>query len=115
MVNQMLGISSLKEHRGGKFLFHQSPVSSHESRTLFFAIALLRYFVASSSHSKSSSHAESSRRNSLLSSAPCPPACLAPLGSRPRRLPANTPKSAHTPANGPSSPSADRGRTRGPR
>src|SRR6267143_4302992 len=108
-------VSSLKEHRKGKFLFHQSRVTSHESRILFFAIALLRYFVASSPHSRSSSHAESPRRNSPLSSAPCPPACPARPGSRPSRLPANTPKLARTPANGPSSPSGDQGRTRGPR
>src|SRR5712692_2411627 len=74
--------------------------------------SLPRCFAASSSHLRSFSHAESSRRNSPRSSGPYPPAYLALPGSRPPRRPANTPKSARTPSSGPSSPSADRGHSR---
>src|SRR5712664_3535830 len=91
------------------------PDTSHQPLLLLFSTSLLHYFVASSFHSRSSSLAESSRRNSQQSSAPYPPECPVPPGSRPRRLPANTPKSARTPANGLSSPSADRDRIHGPR
>src|SRR5712664_997043 len=91
------------------------PVTSHQPLLLLFSTSLLHYFVASSFHSRSSSLAESSRRNSQQSSAPYPPECPVPPGSRPRRLPANSAKSAPTPSDGLSSPSADRDRIHCPR
>src|SRR6266581_7763515 len=90
-----------------KHLLH--PVTPHS----LLVTLLLHCFVASPSHSKNSSHAESSRRSSPQWSAPYPPACPALPGLRPCRLPANTPKSARTPANDPWSPIANRGRIHG--